>query len=146
MASAASRSRIAVSATRGRAGAAPLASFKAHGGWVGGCGFVGSDKLLTAGNDGLVRRWDCASSQSGALTKVAEAYAHIVEGMVAEVVACGLAAPDWYTRVSAQPGGLAGVLGAGLAAAPGGAAQRPQMALLATVQRGVNGPTAQLTM
>jgi WD40 repeat protein len=34
---------------------------------------VGTDKLLTAGNDGLVRLWDCASSQSGTLTKVAEA-------------------------------------------------------------------------
>jgi hypothetical protein len=56
-----------------RAGAAPLASFKAHGGWVGGCAFVGNDRLLTAGNDGRVRLWDCASTSNATLTLVAEA-------------------------------------------------------------------------
>ena len=38
-------------------GAAPLASFKAHGGWIGGCGFIGADKLT--------RRATTASCASG---------------------------------------------------------------------------------
>ena len=50
------------------------------------------------------------------LPKIIEAYAHIVEKMKAEVVACGYDTPAWYARVAVQPGGLRTALGRGLAA------------------------------
>ena len=57
----------------GRAGAAPLASFKAHGGWVGGCGFIGADKLLTGGQRRSRAPLGLRFFSKRTLTKVAEA-------------------------------------------------------------------------
>ena len=106
------------------AGSEPLAAFKGHGGWVGGCGFVGGDRLLTAANDGKLVLWDCAAARGDRLRDAATlapgrcwslavsddrgALCGFRDGTVG-VVACAPAALTETVRIDVADGAVKGV-------------------------------------